>query len=206
MRIVSVVALWPSRSSFGVTTCVSACCPSRSPPACAPSLAPSLARRWKGQFGGQLKDRDREKAFYGTVYSLAAAVTASERASGRAVQRWPAPLSGREGREEPSPPLAVSLDHACIRVASRSRRKAISGQNGEEKYLSNGRQENGGRNASGRYARNACFHRRKDFNLTLPRNYFRNVQRKTVEKVRPRHPNKSYLSMETTLLHWYGCL
>ena len=126
---------------------------------------------------------------------------AKERASG---QCSGGQLHFREGREGKSQvrSLAVSLDHACIRVASRSRRKAISGQNGEEKYLSNGRQENEGRNASGRYARNACFHRRKDFNLTLPRNYFRNVQRKTVEKVRPRHPNKSYLSMETIALVW----
>ena len=91
MRMVSVVAFWPSRFNFGVTTCVSACCPSRSPPAC----APFLARRWKGQFGGQLKDRDHEKAFYGTVYSLAAAVTASERASG---QCSGGQLHFREGR------------------------------------------------------------------------------------------------------------
>ena len=96
--------------------------------------------------------------------------------------------------------------HSRSQPLKKEGRKAISGQNGEEKYLSNGRQENEERNASGRYARNACFHRRKDFNLNLPRNYFRNVQRKTVGKVRPRHPNKSYLSMETTLLHWYGCL
>ena len=94
--------------------------------------------------------------------------------------------------------------HSCSQPLQKEGRKAISGQNGEEKYLSNGRQENEGTN--GCYAQYACFHRRKDFNLTLPRNYFRNVQRKTVEKVRPRHPNKSYLSMETTLLHWYGCL
>ena len=70
-----------------------------------------------------------------------------ERKSERAGSAAVASSTFGKGGEEPSPPLAVSLDHACIRVASRLRRKAISGQNGEEKYLSNGRQENEGTGA-----------------------------------------------------------
>ena len=76
--------------------------------------APFLGRRWKGQFGGQLKDRDREKAFYGTVYSLAAAVTASERASGQCSGGQLHFREGREGKSRVRRSPSALIMHAFV--------------------------------------------------------------------------------------------